>query len=90
MANTNGRDMWKEIETIGPPVTKAIIPEEVNIGDKTINDIKKVLDTLANNFTNLYKGIPDYDLDYDGIFLDNVHLELSSETPSVDLETNDN
>ena len=38
----------------------------------------------------MYKGIPDYDLDYDGIFLDNVRLELSSETPSVDLETNDN
>ena len=44
MVSTNGRDQWKEIETIGPPVTKAIIPEEVNIGDKTSNDIKIVLD----------------------------------------------
>ena len=38
----------------------------------------------------MFKGIPDHDLGYDVIFLDNVRLESSSEMPSVDLETNDN
>ena len=87
MVNSNGSDLWKEIETIGPPLIKSKIPEEICINNIVSNDTQIVLDTWANKFSNLYKGISDDDPKYDQEFLYTCQNELLSQAPSTNAHT---
>ena len=87
MVNSNGSDLWKEIETIGPPLIKSKVPEEICINNIVSKNTQIVLDTWANKFSNLYKGISDDDPKYDQEFLYTCQNKLLSQAPSTNAHT---
>ena len=73
MVRKDGINMWKNLENLGPSVTKhKKIPFKVIINEKSTNVENQGLDNWSEDFGSLYSGVPNDDLNYDNDFLTQV------------------
>ena len=89
MISKNGRDIWKEIEKIGPPMKSNKIPEDIICPNGTITgNLVDVLNSWAKSFCNLYIDTEDDNVGFDNNFLQVARNYIASEAPSRETQTN--
>ena len=76
MVGKDGREMWRKIGSIGPPVKLRLIPEEVIIEGKSEIRENLVLDKWKNQFASLYSGNTQETTKFDNVFLTRVQENL--------------
>jgi hypothetical protein len=69
LVKIDGREMWRKIEKMGPPIKQKLIPEEVMVNGRVETNETIILTKWKTDFASLYSGEAPELVQFDELFL---------------------